>query len=182
MSTEQRDDDDFPALWKRHYGDSLPFGHELRKGHRCIRFYALPAAKRYATTSDERVEILRRAHGIADALFDPHEDIWRVHCVHVDARSDAPDARYAATLPIIGEVIEPQSEERFRVHALRERWEPSRHDALLQDIADDVVAYVLFFGTTRHSILAPYDGGFDVMLASSDAYEALRSFEPKWSR
>lgn len=173
---------DFTTTWKRHYGNSPPIGHVLRQAHRWIRFYALPEAKRYATTPEEHAEILQRAHAIANMLFEPDEDIWRVHCVYVGAESDTPDARAATALPFIDEVVDPMSEVRFRVHAIRERWEPTKHNALLQDIADDVVAHVLFFGTKGLSILAPYDGGFDVMFASDKAYEALRSFEPTWSR
>jgi hypothetical protein len=170
----------FGEAWKRRYGSALPFGHSLRMNHRTIRFYALRGAKRYATTPEEEAEIRRRAHGIAGALFDAESDIWRVHCVHVDARDDA-DARSAAALPILDEVFEPWSEERFRVHAILERWEPSKHEALLHDLAEDVVANVLFFDATRGTVFAPYDGGFDVMFASDDAYEAMRGFEPTWS-
>ena len=153
---------DFASLWKHHYGDAPPFGHELRLRAHAHRFYALPDAKRYATTPEEQTEILRRANAIGDALFAPNQDVWRVHCVHLEASHDSPEAAYAATLPHIGEVIEPRSEERFRVHAIQERWESGKHDALLQDLAEDVVAYVLFFGTSEGSIFAPYDGGFDV--------------------
>lgn len=102
-------------------------------------------------------------------------------CTAFDARDDA-DARSAVALPIVDEVFEPWSEERFFVRAMQERWDPGKHDTLLHDLAEDVIDCVLFFDAIRGTVFAPYDGGFDVIFVSDAAYEEMRGFEPSWSR
>jgi len=54
-------------------------------------------------------------------------------------------------------------------------WRPGTADALLRQVADDVVSNVLFVSAEQATVFAPYDGGADVFLTSAFGRDMLRN-------
>jgi hypothetical protein len=156
---------EFQAYWVRHFGAVPPLGHVLRRAlpDRWVRFHALPRAKRYAETTEERAEVLMRGHALGRAV------LGDAGCWCLTGQVSWADQVVVPLEWRDGEMV-------TRFHAERGT---GVDDALLADIADDR-ARALFVGAVVPTVFAPYDGGFDMIVESAAQVVALRTQFPLW--
>jgi hypothetical protein len=150
----------FEEYWMAHFGNVPPLGHVLRVAlpDRWMRFHALPGAKRYGDTAEERAEVLVRGHAIAAAVLGDGacwcvtgQVVWADDVVMpLEWRDGDMVTRFAAEL-VAGV-----------------------DDTLLMEIADDR-GRAVYVGAVRPVVFAPYDGGFDVIMESAAQVVALRA-------
>ncbi len=180
----------FQTVWEAAFGAVLPIGPALRVAvpDRWVRFHALPRAKRYAEGPAEQAEILKRANDLAAWCFDEGRQIWLAAAV------PSSSLRFyvrSGTAIVVGDVALPEShqvadtaadfedEEDF-VFARRMAWSRGAFDRLFTEIADDRTRAVMFdAGSSR--VLAPYDGGFDVILETAAVRQTLRGAFSDWA-
>jgi hypothetical protein len=60
------------------------------------------------------------------------------------------------------------------------RWSAGRLDPLLRQVADEVIANVVLADTDLRWLYHPYDGGMDVILASSGERDVMRHRHRDW--
>ena len=152
--------DDFRQAWDKVFGAILPVGYVLREacGDRWARFHSLPDAKRFSQTNGEDRLVLGRANQLACDMFGTKNSVWL--CV-LGTGSYAREQR----LPVaFSAPLDAQSDDAFVMpfHACVVDWKSGAFDDLFLAIAEDRER-ALFFDPDCGRVMAPYDGGFDLI-------------------
>ncbi len=157
--------------WQRCYGDTPPLGWALRDrfGSRWFRIHSLPGAKRYATAEAERGEVRQRQHElIADVLGEGAVCWFIFGCYGEEAHLPgdvAGDLR--AMAPVVLTSVGPGDAglaETYPLLVARVTWVPGALDRVLEAVADDVLESPLLVSADLRRVVAPYDGGVDVIV------------------
>lgn len=178
----QLDSFDFEASWRGTFGDLPPLGWVLRERlPECwTRFHALPGSKRYADTPGERAVIIRRANALAVECFGDRRDVWVIAALHGDrpagsaALVDRLRMASSITWSDPSELFEDQVQWEFFAAGLK--WSKGTLDWMFGDISEDR-ASALMFSQELQTVLAPYDGGFDIVCPQ---VEKLRDLETRY--
>lgn len=172
---------DFGRWMRGHFGTTPPVGHRLREAHpeRWLRLHSLPGSKRYAEDDAERAEIRRRAWAAASELFETGKPVWLVaRSFEVDVSPTDSESRPASTRV---EFPDPADDETIVAFVARTTWPDADFERWIDAIADDGPWRAVWFAEATGEAFAPYDGGFDLVLASAERAEALRRvFPPDW--
>jgi len=181
--------EDFLDHWRQHYGEAPLVGHVLRARfpRRWLRIHSLPESKRYAETEAERAEILRRQHrllhdlighgGHCELVFGDYDD---------DDDERLPEAVRAALRSLGPEPLGVLSAEESGLAAdvpLRKAsftWPHPALDVILLAVADDVLETPLLVSTERRAIVAPYDGGVDMIVEREEQRAELLVRYASW--
>jgi hypothetical protein len=182
-------------LWTLHWPDIRPITYELRgSAHdQWVRFHSLPHSKRYAESEDEYQEILRRGQMILAELSGPGTDNDSIVVVrYAWSTSPEPDPEdvqvadllnvglYWTSLPIDPDQRTPDEEEQW-VHLFVHKsfWRGGELDSLFLRVADDHER-ALIMPTDLGWLLAPYDGGMDVVVATTKMRDELKGSHADW--
>ncbi|GAA4226650.1 DUF3885 domain-containing protein [Sagittula marina] len=176
---------EFSQVWRRSFGETPPLGHVLRYDFfdYWTRFHALPKSKRYADTDKEWDTVLSRANTLARECFGDHARVWVVTGCFTDSthRDNDLPARMLMTKAMTwidgSEDTADQSEITF--FATVHDWKPRSLDGLFSEIANDQERAVLFSVNTK-TVLAPYNGGFDVISLRPGKISDLESRYRTW--
>ncbi|TCR67887.1 hypothetical protein [Rhizobium sp. BK376] len=176
------------TAFQRRFGTELPFAWLLRKFHapEWIRFYALPQAQRAVETSDDNGEAIRRFHEIATALFGELNTLVMVlvpirkfngkygrykltsvarlgfHLIVSDLRDETDDSGIAFDLYGGMQVICSDNITRLTSLAM----------------TDEVLQFLLV--SDAGEIIAPYDGGFDIICSNIERRDQLKHQFSDW--
>jgi hypothetical protein len=178
-------------LWEQRWPTSRPIAHELpyTQADRWVRFHSLPGSKRYADNEREYAEIIRR-HGIVlDELTDGSgEPLLAVTC----SWSDRPRPRRLSIWSSAvrrrakywQSILEDDSDPTFLIWThlgiTRMSTGGRRLNRLLRRVADDKTAGVIVADPDLRWLYHPYDGGADVIAATSSQRDALRDRHATW--
>lgn len=161
--------DPFERAWKDVFGATPPLGHYLRADFYefWTRFHALPKSKRYAENRAERQTILDRGNLLGSACFSHEEPVWLVSCPFAELVEGAGSATDFDLWPRLQmrcafECEDPGEIERYVAFADMVTWRPGAFDDLLGNIAQDRCR-ALLFSPASGRVMAPYDGGFDII-------------------
>lgn len=185
----QKDDasaNQFRIDWREAFGEHPPLGWELRHqlATRWTRFHALPGSKRYAENKEESAEIVRRANALLSACFEPSSSIWVV-IVRYEAmpKTQQQISSYGLDFNPVLEWIDPreapEDQSPYFFWATRSLSIEGRFDALFTAIAEEQDR-AIFFASGTEPVLAPYDGGFDVVAPSEEVLRNLESRFGSW--
>lgn len=169
----------FKTLWASRYGVIPPIGYRIRDAlsARWTRLHALPNSKQYADCDDERAVIVSRANRLATDMFGEGRPFWLASS---RLRPDPsfinyePDyfARLNWDLPESftwkDYLEEPEDRLLWDVHAASLIWRENAFDSLFQKIANEEEFEIIFVSHDMDYMLAPYDGGFDLVLPNSE--------------
>ncbi|MEV6171788.1 hypothetical protein AB0L99_26680 [Streptomyces sp. NPDC051954] len=178
------------ALWWRRWPKGPPVAHELRTAYtdRWVRFHSLPGSKRYAETEEEYAVVLDRYNTVLDELF-AGEDVYVV-TVGWSWESDGPEVPERRR-EVHGEGTrwltlahddesDPEFHSYTHLYADRRPWQRGAIDGIFREAADDVLAGVFVSDLGVRRIHHPYDGGADVILATSEERDRLRARHTDW--
>lgn len=188
--------DEFLEHWRQIYGEPL-VGHVLRDRfpRRWLRIHSLPESKRYAETDDERREILRRQNAVlSDLIGDdrPCELVFGYYGeeerlpadVLTALRSLGPVFLAMHTMDAMDVAENPdgtsQAVAGYPLLKASLTWRPHALDVVLLAVADDVLASPLLVSVERRRIVAPYDGGVDLIVESEELRDELRALYASW--
>ena len=184
----------FTQFWAKSYPKTVPIPHFFKYDYanRWFRIHSLPDSKRYAETDAEWAILLERQKTLITDLFGEVERVilvtgtykWknerRVHVVKKDP--------ILKTYPfkILPEMDLPASKSEYYDAGMAYRpafaealWQSEEFDNLLRGIANDELR-VFFVSMNKNVIIAPYDGGVDVILKDIETKNAFKIKYKDW--
>lgn len=184
---EQAEDSDrsraLTAQWERAWPDAQPIGHLLRGryGERCVRFHSLPKSKRYADSTDEYEEIIRRHRTVLSELLAGRAVDSLILVAEDWGPRDLASGWSRQLLPGVWPWRKVPGDEPEELSYL---WVETglasdRLDVLLTAAADGQ-GHFLIADAELEWLYHPYDGGADIILPTTAERDALRDRHAGW--
>jgi hypothetical protein len=165
----------FLKVWQRDYPETPPinyhFKHHLPK--RWIRIHSLPNAQRYPNDKADWAMLLSRQNAVIDYLVPQDTPIqwvwnWIGRDTHIH-QSFSPIA--------LGMFSAGEGEPDFECHVLDDVWRTGEADVFLTMIADESMrAFII----APDCLIAPYDGGMDIILKDPHTAHAFKRHFADW--
>jgi hypothetical protein len=169
---------EFLRFWQSSYPQTPPvtylFKHHLPE--RWARIHSLPQAKRYADTKAEWEILLRRQHAVMKDLLGDWTQADMVFNSHT-ASNPVPSLKPVTYLGAFAVGENPEEDTPVHAHLVTLSLDEKSLDPLLRQIADDQLR-AFFIGKNR--LIAPYDGGMDLILESAPACKAFKEKYADW--
>lgn len=183
-------ENEFIHYWKKEYPEALPISHELKWIYpdRWFRIHSLPESKRYAESEDEYQIILDRQNQLMDDLIGPGVEFALLFGMYTNdiqndyykALTDFNTFQKVTSIDLHQERPEEYENEKFlHVFMKIEKWETGSKNEVLKAIADDEIRAMLI-APSKHCIIAPYDGGVDVIVDTTEKRDHLKINYKKW--
>lgn len=181
----------FIDYWKKEYPEALPINHELKWVYRdrWFRIHSLPESKRYADSPEEYKIILHRQNQLINDLIGEETEVvilfglYSTDTINNDKHEELTDfGEFQKVLTIDLHTTRPEEyEDRvyFDIFAKVENWENESRNNLLKAIVDDEIR-AMFVCPSKKCIIAPYDGGVDIIVDSSEKRDLLKSKYKDW--
>jgi hypothetical protein len=176
------------ATWETAWPGLAPISFTLKwEDERWVRFHSLPGSKRYAETEEEHATVLHRHNTVLDEIRAGAPELLVLTLEH--AGTPSPRAR----TPILTSLL-PDAEcwavlswpyaepDLLFAHAYvtRVAWQPGRLDDVLRGVTDDEVDGVIITTPDLAFLYAPYDGGADILTATTARRDDLRDRYQRW--
>ncbi len=175
--------------WRQSWPDCPPLGHVFRRhmADRWVRFHSLPKAQRYPTTAAEYREVLHRYNAVLAELvaetvsasiyvvtveYGPGDLAAGTEPIHVGLHPGA-----VAWMPA-ADPADP--EPAYQLHVSRADFIPAGLDDLLRYVAEDRTPDVVVADEALRWLFHPYDGGMDVIAASTGQRDRLAARFGAW--
>ncbi|MDD2476843.1 MAG: hypothetical protein PHI32_13160 [Dysgonamonadaceae bacterium] len=183
-------DTEFIKYWQTRYPEALPINYELKTVYpdRWFRIHSLPESKRYAENDSEYQIILDRQNTLINDLIGDTTEIIISFGLYTD---DISNENYKE-LTDFGEFVKVQTidlkKERpeenehelfFDIYIKIDHWKSNSKDEILKAIADDEIR-AMFICPTSDCIIAPYDGGVDIIVDSIEKRDELKLKYKDW--
>jgi hypothetical protein len=165
---------EFFADWNRRYPETPPVAYlfKQRLSKRWARIHSLPQSKRYAETPEERAEILHRQNTIIHHLIGKDTQI-RVLSLWMNDDNPLFTMHHVDRL---GMLSVGEDEPKYDLYTYVTDWNPP-DNVLLTMIADDAMRAFLI---GPDCLIAPYDGGMDVILKDPHATWEFKRHYKDW--
>jgi len=181
---------EFIDYWNKEYPESFPIGHELKWVYedKWFRIHSLPNSKRYADTEDEYKIILDRQNNLIEDLIGAGTEIAISFGLYTDditnnnykELTDFGEFRKVLTINLHKERPEEYEDETyFDIYTKIENWNKNDNNEILRAIADDEIRAMIVC-PSKQCIIAPYDGGVDVIVNSTDVRNELKLKYKDW--
>ncbi|WP_420552256.1 DUF3885 domain-containing protein [Tenacibaculum aiptasiae] len=181
---------EFIDFWKKEYPESLPINHELKTIYpdRWFRIHSLPKSKRYAENENEYKIILNRQNQLIDDLIGDKSEVaisfglYQWDSINDNYKKLTEFGEFQKVLRIDLQKERPkeyEDEMYFDIYIKTENWESGKRDQILKSIADDKIR-AMFVSPSRKCIIAPYDGGVDVIVDSTEKRDTLKIKYKDW--
>lgn len=183
-------DQNFEVKWNMIFPHKLPIKYLFKYyfSENWLRIYSLPQAKRYAENPIELQQLLQHQNQIFSDCFDSEMIIHIVSgCyshgeIKSSDHSQNPLSRYDFEIgtPIHLHSADPfyfddgeNNDRYFTPHFVQSIWKQNLHNDLLIKIADDETD-AFFISFEKNIIIAPYDGGIDLITSDVKLINRLR--------
>jgi|SRR5690606_11551864 len=181
---------EFIDYWNKEYPESLPINHELKLVYpdRWFRIHSLPESKRYAETEEEYKIILDRQNQLISELIGEESEVaisfglYRWDSTNDNYKELTDFGEFQKVLRIDLQKERPEEYEDkmyFDIYVKTEKWENGKRDEILKAIADDEIR-AMFVSTSKKCVIAPYDGGVDIIVDSTEKRDKLKAKYKEW--
>jgi hypothetical protein len=187
--------DQFKEFWESNYPETIPISHFFKHDYpdRWFRIHSLPESKRYAEDKQEWNILLHRQNTIITDLlgngvpfFIVTGDYSYSNSTDVSTFLNAETAlKRLAFFPLYTidmNKLNPAEYEKgtiYRPVIAKETWTPGTFNSLLKNIANDNLR-AFFIGVHQECLIAPYDGGIDLILKDKSKKEFYKSKYQEW--
>jgi hypothetical protein len=186
--------EDFQNFWTLNYPDTVPISHLFKHDYsdRCFRIHSLPESKRYADNENEWEILLSRQNEIITDLFGLETPILIVtgeynwgdnRQIHVTDEEEIfkPFSFVLLDTIELNKIDAEQYDEPdiYRPAFAQTIWKPNYHNKLLREIANDNTR-AFFISFDKNAIVAPYDGGVDIVFNDSSTKEHYKNKYKQW--
>ncbi len=181
---------EFIDYWNKEYPESFPINHELKWNYpdRWFRIHSLPESKRYADNEDEYKIILARQNKLINDLIGQESEVvisfglYRNDITNDNYKELTDFGEFLKVLTIDLHKERPEEYEDkmyFDIFVKTEKWESGKRDKILKAIADDEIR-AMFVSPSNRCVIAPYDGGVDVIVNSTEKRDNLKAKYGNW--
>jgi hypothetical protein len=185
----------FTNFWTQNYPNTPPINHLFKHNlkERWLRIYSLPEAKRYADTPEEWAILLERQNTIFIDLMPTDTEICIVSGIY-SSEGQAFDKAVFDELPYFKTLVfkELDALDLFKLSKgwydegifytpcfVEEFFTTNKFDTILKSIAND--EWRLFFlDPQNRRIIAPYDGGLDLIFEDETALKTYKKKYENW--
>ncbi len=166
---------EFAAFWDEAYPETPPISYffKQRMPERWARIHSLPQSKRYPDTDAEWHILLRRQNDVIDSLIAAGAAIRIV----VNYIREGNPLFSSFSMESIGVFRDMDAETIFQSFCFETMWQRHTLDAMLRMIA---VEQVRAFVIGPECLVAPYDGGVDVVLKTEAARDHFKRRFKDW--
>jgi hypothetical protein len=159
-------------------------GHDLRCIHpdRWVRFHSLPESKRYPESEDEYAIVLARHHAVLADLGLTGRCFALAMRFTDDLMPPSNASEVALPNACLWRVVEQPEEKGLdaAIYAAEVTFPSSAVDHLLRSVADDQEVGVVLLPVTGEWLYHAYDGGADVIAASTAHRDELAARFVDW--
>ena len=181
---------EFNKYWDSNYPESNPIGHELKDVYpnRWLRIHSLPESKRYAESEDEYQIILDRQNKLISELIGENTEIiivsgqYEIELTDKNSTELSKYGEFKKSRTIELHKIYPEQYEDdfyYDVYFRPDSWRINSQNKLLKNIADDEFR-AMFVCPKRNCIVAPYDGGMDLIVENQEKRDILKNKYKDW--
>lgn len=191
---------EFQAFWESTYANAIPVAHTLRNAYpdRWLRIHSLPLSKRYPESDLEWATLLFRQNTLITDLLNDNSRLLLVtgeYDFSLDKRKKrrfSPESSIKDIPSIELKTIDldkQEADERvlceyspgdvYRPVFTEVDWQTSSFNNILRDVAEDTLR-VLFISIINECIIAPYDGGVDIILKDSFTRNSYKAKYINW--
>jgi hypothetical protein len=167
--------DEFHAFWARAYpgGDPIGYLFRHRMADRWLRIHSLPDSKRYADTVAEWTELLHRQNRVLDDLIG-QATVVQVVINFIEIRSPLFDEYEFTNISVF---VDRAAETVFQSFLFTTEWRTGALDSMLRMIANEEMrAFII----GPDSLVAPYDGGVDLILRDTSERDRWKQVYQPW--
>ncbi len=186
--------DQFKTQWTSIFPNTFPVQYLFKRDYsdRWFRIHSLPESQRYAVTEAEWEILLERQNTIITDVLGPGAKVLlvtgdfnfnepeEVHITEQEQCFSHYAFKHLESIPLCKiDADEFNPSDVYRPAFAEITWQPNAHNALLKCIANDEVrAIFVLFEQSR--LVAPYDGGIDIILEDSLARDNYKSKYRDW--
>jgi len=182
--------EEFNKYWEAEYPEAYPISHELKHVYedRWFRIHSLPKSKRYAETDVEYKTILDRQNQLINDLIGEENTIIISFVLYTNDITNnnykelTDFGKFKKVQTIDLHKIRPEEydeEEYFDVYIKNDFWKSGTKNEILRAIAVDEIR-VMFICPSTECIIAPYDGGVDIIVNSTEKRDELKNKYKDW--
>ncbi len=183
-------ENEFINYWNKEYPESFPINHELKWTYadRWFRIHSLPQSKRYADTDDDYKIIFGRQNQLIDDLIGEESEVaisfglYKDNIANENYKELTDFGEFQKVLTIDLQKERPEEYENgmlLDIFVKIENWKNGNRNKILKAIADDEIR-AMFFSYSKKCVIAPYDGGVDVIVDSTEERDRLKSKYKNW--
>ena len=176
--------EEFNKYWKTTYPESYPINHELKwiYPNRWFRIHSLPESKRYAESDSEYQIIFDRQNQLINDLIGEDTEIIISFGLYTDDIANdnykqLPDFREFYKVQTIDfhkeRPEEYEDEMQLDIYIKKDKWKKDSKNQMLKAIADEEIE-AMFICPSKKCIVAPYDGGVDIIVDSTEKRDSLK--------
>ncbi|MFY8067222.1 MAG: hypothetical protein RSE15_01500 [Flavobacterium sp.] len=181
---------EFKKFWNSNFNQTIPLSYLFKEVYheRWLRFHSLPDSKRYPESDIEMNIILQRYNQIFSEIYNENEEIYLVHTniTHNDEKFELlnfhPELNFKKSCSFKLEMYFPNDFDNdaiLEVFVSRKCWNLISYNEILKEIVNDISRF-FFISLDSKIIVAPYDGGIDIILKSETDKAILTKKYKNW--
>ncbi|MBX7227024.1 MAG: hypothetical protein K1X55_13405 [Chitinophagales bacterium] len=189
MTSEQ-----FETFWLSTYPETIPIAYNFKHCYkdRWFRIHSLPESQRYPNTNQEWHILLSRQNRIITDIIGDSTQLFIVTGEYdFDGTFDSPDVlntellsdfKFKSLKPIDLYKIDSKEYDKgtiYRPFFAEVKWEQNKYDKILCSIANDEMR-AFFVSMENKCLIAPYDGGLDLVLENSAIKDYYKTKYKDW--
>lgn len=176
-------------FWEREFKSFPPEAHNLKHEFkdRWVRFHSLPDSKRYPENEQEYLEVFRRHNMVLQDLVGECNVLVVLPEYSELKEPTKPEAELATLFPetkawcSIAQHEEDDGYELYwHLHVSDVDFTGSELNGLFRLVADDGVSNIMIINPNKGVVFHPYDGGADIVLASTKERDLLKEKYHEW--
>ncbi|MBT29689.1 MAG: hypothetical protein CMO01_08500 [Thalassobius sp.] len=181
---------EFLDYWNQEYPETFPINYDLKwvYPHRWFRIHSLPESKRYTESADEYKIILDRQNQLINDLIGEESEVVisfglytnEITSDNYKELTDFGEFLKVLTIDLHKEKPEEYDDEMyFDIYIKIENWRNGNRDEILKAIADDKIR-AMFISPSKKCVIAPYDGGVDVIVDTTEKRDNFKIKYKAW--
>jgi hypothetical protein len=177
-------------FWESQFGVFPPEAHKLKHEYknRWVRFHSLPESKRYPENELEYLEVIRRHNVVLRELCGDEGMLLVVLPEYSESKlATKPSTKLAGLFPVTEPWCSLRRHEEgddyklyWHLHVAEVQIDANELNSLFRLVANDEAGNIMVINTGKSIVYHPYDGGADVVLASTEQRDQLKEKHSGW--
>ena len=186
--------EEFKIFWESTYPDTVPIGHYFKHDYsdRWFRIHNLPGSQRYPSDKGDWEILLNRQNTILTDLMTngspmlimtgDHESEGYIEIHPIEDVKSIKPFKFTRLEPIDLHLLSHDKYEKGHTYTPKfteQIWHHDKFNEILKDIAEwNLTAF--FISIDNNCIVAPYDGGMDIILKDSQTRDLYKAKYEQW--